>query len=454
MAVHQQTFESKDTGCRAVTRVHSQTYQTYHYHLLVVAFVASLYGLYYQISAIYREYANRHSKYHHQHDMYFASSIASTPNNSEPLGSAKSNYTRSVFLPYIHKFRTKDIPLVWVTVHTRTKDVRIDMPVDTGSTGLLIGAPLLPGIDPGAGTRGRQYLSSSHIVYVGRYLDLDLTFHGANGVSAETRVPVLIVDKSWMCPWYDPSKHGFECPLGPEGQKPVERNVSKITYMGVGFGRNKNAVGQRTATSWGNPFLNVRSINGTLLGPRDMKAGYVVSTQGIQLGLTKENTRGYQFMRLERGVTHASDERDWAMPRMQFLVNGRKSIPGSALIDTGIPQMYIRSEDNMPLPEVIIKNPKEGPGHTPTVHRVKNGTKITIDFGACEQGELPEAAASYSFEVGESSPMAPSYVVPGRQEPPPYVNTGRNFLKGYSIAFDAIDGRLGFRPVQTYQSML
>ncbi|KAL1608161.1 hypothetical protein SLS60_003100 [Paraconiothyrium brasiliense] len=349
-------------------------------------------------------------------------------------------------------FRTEKVPLVWVTIHTGAKDVRIDMPVDTGSTGLLIGAPLLPGIDHNAGTRGCQYLSSSRIVYVGRYLDLNLTFHGIKDMTAETRVPVLIVDKSWVCPWYDPSKHGFDCPLGPEGQEPIERDVSRITYMGVGFGRNKKAIGQRTATSWGNPFLNIDSINGTRLGPRDMKAGYIVSTKGIQLGLTKDNTRGFNFMVLGPGVTHAVDPRDWVMPNMRFRVNGRKSIPGSALIDTGIPHMYIRAEDGVPLPEVVIKNPKEG--GSPTVHRVKNGTRIAIDFGSSVKGELVEVKASYSFEVGQSSLMAPSYVVPGKQEPPPYVNTGRNFLKGYSIAFDAVDGRLGFCPVQTVQSMI
>ncbi|KAF2446613.1 hypothetical protein P171DRAFT_430733 [Karstenula rhodostoma CBS 690.94] len=323
--------DANNTPSRAVTRAYSQTYQTYQYHLFVVAFVASLYGLYYQISNVYREYATRHSK-HHQHDMYFSSSIPST---SSALASSETKYTRSVFLPYVHKFGTRGVPLVWVTIHSGKQHVRIDMPVDTGSTGLLIGAPLLPGIDPNAGTRGRQYLSSSNIVYVGRYLDLNLTFHGIGDVVAEARVPVLIVDKSWVCPWYDPLKHGFECPLGPEGQEPVERDVSGITYMGVGFGRNKNAEGQRTATSWGNPFLNIDSLNGTRLGPEDMKAGYIVSTRGIQLGLTRENTRGYNFMRLERGIAHAADARDWAMPRMRFRVNGRKSIPGSALIDTG-----------------------------------------------------------------------------------------------------------------------
>jgi hypothetical protein len=114
--------------------------------------------------------------------------------------------------------------------------------------------------------------------------------------------------------------------------------------------------------------------------------------------------------------------------------------------------MYIRTEDNKPLPEVIIKNPKEG--GKPMVRRVKNGTRIAINFGTCVGGGLGEVTASYSFEVGQSSPMAPSYVVSGRQEPPPYVNTGRNFLEGYSIAFDAVDGRFGFRPMQIFESMI
>jgi hypothetical protein len=113
--------------------------------------------------------------------------------------------------------------------------------------------------------------------------------------------------------------------------------------------------------------------------------------------------------------------------------------------------MYIRAEDSMPIPEVVIKNPKGG---TSMVHRVKNGTRIDISFGTVVGGDMGDVKASYSFEVGNSSQMAPSYVAPGRQEPPPYVNTGRNFLKGYSIAFDAVLGRLGFQPVPTYQMNL
>ena len=448
MALAQErTFESSTAiaGARAQSL---SALEQYRYHLLVAALVASLYGLYCQVYGACMEYATKYSKHHSMNlNTHTPSSIPIT----EVTPCSDPNYSKTVFLPYVYKFRTEEVPLVKVTIHAGHDGVDVEMPVDTGSTGLLIGAPLLPGIDPNAGSPGRQYLSSSNIVYVGRYLDVNLTFHGVKGATAATRVPVLIVDKSWICPWYDPSKHGFECPLGPGGQKPVERDVSGITYMGVGFGRNKHAEGQQTATSWGNPFLNIHAINGEAVRQKELQAGYVVSTKGIQLGLTKNNTRGFEFVKLERGILHERDPRDWAMPRMQFCVNGRQSVPGHALIDTGIAQMYIRAEDSMPLPEVVVKNPKGGGS---MVHRVKNGTMIDISFGAVVGGEMSDVKASYSFEVGNSSLMAPSYVAPGRQEPPPYVNTGRNFLKGYSIAFDAVHGRLGFQPVPTYQMNL
>ena len=459
---HPRPLERKDGAAKvAVTRAYAQ----HQYHLLFIAFVASLYALYHQ-------YASKHGK-QAAASLYLSTPAASASDHAQAMPSSPSSpsscpsppsspshppcppsdeppsHTKSIFLPYVYEFKTENVPLVPVTIRAghAAADIDIDMPVDTGSTGLMIGAPLLPGIDPSQGTLGRQYLSSSNIVYVGRYLDMNLTFHGEAGSQADVTVPVLIVDRSWICPWYDPAKHGFECPRGPAGEEPIERDVSAITYMGVGFGRNKNTSGQRTTSPEGNPFLNVRSIDGKWVGSGEMRAGYIVSTRGIQLGLTEKDTQAFDFMDLEPGLTHASDSRDWAMPRMRFRVNGVQSIPGFALIDTGIPQMYIRAEDSMPLPEVVVRNPKANGTHS-MVHRVKNGTEIEIDFAAVKDGSVGAVQARYSFQVGAASPMTPSFVAPGRQEPPPYVNTGRNFLKGYSIAFDAVDGRLGFQPVR------
>jgi len=107
------------------------------------------------------------------------------------------------------------------------------------------------------------------------------------------------------------------------------------------------------------------------------------------------------------------------------------------LIDTGIPQMYLRTDVGAEIPNITIPNPNGG-GY---VRRVPAGTEIAVGFPDFD------GVADYSFVVGKGSPVEPEYVVPSRQLAPPYVNTGRNLLFLYSVAFDAVGGRFGFKPV-------
>ncbi|KAF1942077.1 hypothetical protein EJ02DRAFT_183385 [Clathrospora elynae] len=348
-----------------------------------------------------------------------------------------SHYTDSIFIPFIYKFRTKHVPQVMCTI----QGVEIKMPVDTGSTGTLIGAPILPNISPTAGTPVHHFFTSSKILYVGRLLELPIDFVGEAGSYATATAPILIVDKSWRCPWYDASIDRFECPVGPNGELAQERSTSNITYMGVGFGRNGPRDGMPYATPNVNPFLNIDAIDGDPVSKGAMRTGYVISTEGIQLGLTTINTLGFAFANLEPGLTHVEDSRDWAMAKMCFSIDGEGSNCGPALIDTGIPQMYIRAEEGASIPTVFIPNPNPN-GTAGMVKRVKPGTKITVGFPS-----LGRPAASYSFVVGDNSSIEPSYVFPQLPQHPPFVNTGQNFLFGYSIAFDAVGGRFGFRPV-------
>lgn len=320
----------------------------------------------------------------------------------------------------------------------------MDMPVDTGSTGMLVGASLLPHLAPGTGTPAFHYLTSSRILYNGRLVNLTVTFHGSEGSYAEAKSPVFVVDKSWVCPWYDPNKDGFSCPPGPNGEQPVLRNKPQITYMGIGFGRNRPGSGQPGAVPAANPFLNIASVNGRALSSGEMQLGWIISTQGVQVGLTEANTKGFHFTQLEEGVIHNEDARDWAMVKTHFSVNGKEAGAGGyGLVDTGIAQMYIRADKDCRLPVVKIRNPNRN-GTAKEVERVKPGTHISVGFSALGKGEV----VRYSFVVGGVSPMAPSFVAPGKQTPGPFVNTGRNFLYGYSIAFDAVRGRFGFSPAQ------
>ncbi|KAJ4366945.1 hypothetical protein N0V83_007475 [Neocucurbitaria cava] len=355
-----------------------------------------------------------------------------------------SKFTDSIFIPFVHEFSSKEVPQVLCTI----EGIDIRMPVDTGSTCLLVGAPILPNISATAGTPAHHYFTSSRILYVGRLVELAVGFHGEGGSDATAIVEVLIVDKSWRCPWYNPSKDGFTCPLGPKGETPVERDTGNITYMGVGFGRNQPRDGMPNGTPRVNPFLNLHAIDGLPVSNMSMRAGYIIASEGVHLGLTQENTRGFVFEYLEPGWAHDEDPRDWAMAKMSFGINGEGDNRGPVLIDTGIPQMYIRTEEGVSLPTVTIRNPNKR-GHARLVKRVKPGTGISVSFPS-----LDAPVVSYSFVVGDASYTAPSYVIPANRAGPPYINTGRNFLFGYSIAFDAIGGRFGLRPINRPSSSL
>ena len=358
---------------------------------------------------------------------------------SSMTDSHSSSQNHSIFIPFIYAFSSNHVPQVMCTV----EGVGIQMPVDTGSTGTLIGAPVLPNISTTVGTPAHHFFTSSKILYVGRLVELAMNFHAEGSSYATATVPVLIVDKSWRCPWYNPLVDRFECPPGPNGEQAVARDTSQITYMGVGFGRNGVKDGMPFATPRVNPLLNVDAIDGEPVPRAWVRAGYIVSREGVQIGLTPQNTRGFAFSRLEPGLTHADDARDWAMARMCFSINGEGRNCGHVLVDTGIAQMYIRTDKGVSMPTVVIPNPNPK-GYAKMVKRVKRGTNITIGFPS-----LDHPAMSYSFSVGEGSAIEPNYVFPQLPEHPPYVNTGRNLLFRYAIAFDAVGGRFGFRSVGT-----
>ncbi|KAF2184663.1 hypothetical protein K469DRAFT_177368 [Zopfia rhizophila CBS 207.26] len=348
-------------------------------------------------------------------------------------------YRKTFFLPYVDKFKSESVPLMKATINGSD----FKLPMDTGSTGVLIGAPLLPDVDASKGKPSYEYLSSSNILYNGNLVDLPITFHGEKKTYVTATVPVLVVEKSVKCPWYNAEVDNGVCPPNPDGPPPTPRDLSKITYMGVGFGRNKPGDGQPNAIPAANPFLNIGSINGRRLKADELRTGYTLSTKGVYLGLTSRNTHDFVWADLPAGVTHDTDPRDWAMVPMCFSLNDEGNNCGSALIDTGINQMYLRTDVGVVTPNVTVKNPKY-PKYSKNkyVTRVKPGTKIAIGFPSNDE----KGVAGYIIEVGKKSPVAPAYVVPGKQSPPPFVNTGRNFIFGWDVAFDAIGGRFGFRP--------
>jgi hypothetical protein len=121
-------------------------------------------------------------------------------------------------------------------------------------------------------------------------------------------------------------------------------------------------------------------------------------------------------------------------------IDGKDAGCGSALVDTGINQMYLRTDEGFMTPNHTIRNPNRS-SNIKWVKRVQNGTNIAYNFPPF--GDF--APPGYSFNVGEDRVGSPAYVVPERQGAPAFVNTGRNLLFAYSAAFDAVAGRFGLR---------
>lgn len=316
-------------------------------------------------------------------------------------------------------------------------DTEIYHPViDTGSCGFIVSAANFPNWTPELADKypvGYEFLSSSKKLYVGNWIDSDVVFLQADVAAS---FPILVVSTRYICPDYDEAKDGPNC------TSPTETidMPKKIALLGVGFGRQSD--GQPQGNPDKNPFLNIVSIDGTPINSTSpFRTGYKISKDGVTLGLTAKNTAGFRFVGLDKGVTE--DPRDWAPVPAGIRVGSVPFVTDdtTALIDTGINQMYLTVPRSMPVETHIAKSLSSGAN----VSVLDDGQVVEVQYGR------PGAnAASYSFKVGDKhsveTGVAPPQVIVRRSSTKnPYVNTGRHFYRGFEIIFDAVGGRYGFK---------
>ncbi|PNP58375.1 hypothetical protein FNYG_15125 [Fusarium nygamai] len=110
-------------------------------------------------------------------------------------------------------------------------------------------------------------------------------------------VKVLAVTKTAICDpkWknaagetqeYDVIAAPDVCP-NPNTDYPDVRAEDKIELMGFGFGRQQD--GQPQGTPEKNPMLKMATIGGAPVNALTYRPGYVVSKQGINVGITNTN---------------------------------------------------------------------------------------------------------------------------------------------------------------------
>jgi hypothetical protein len=332
------------------------------------------------------------------------------------------DFRHGVYLPYLDAPGPKDdivaLPHLRISFGGRGYGVVMD----TGSTGVVVSADKIPNIDrlPSLGP-GKLTYSSSGRIMTGRWVVTPVTIAGADGASVTTApMPVLAVSR-------------IECTATARRCTPNE-SPRGVSMLGIGFGRPSSTElndDQAQGRINKNAFLNIAAINGDGSNVAPLRRGYIVTRQGVHIGLTADNTRGdFAYVKL----APAASGRDWAPLPACIAVNGATPAAcGSLLMDTGVTTMYLTVPDDQAPPDSRTRD-----GRSPTL---RAGTQVAILIPAEEN-----ATARYTFKLGDDgNPLAPAHLVLVDRARAPFVNTSVRFLNGFDYLYDADGGYVGLR---------
>ena len=311
-------------------------------------------------------------------------------------------YRHGKFLRYLNAQEgpITAVPRIGLTFGERTLHAELD----SGSTGIVVAARYIPNFKslPSIGD-GRLTYSSSGRVMVGKWVMTRVGLVGREGARVETNpMPVLAVTR-------------VECWDNAPRCTP-NNDPGGIAMVGIGFAREHDHQSQSTPDK--NPLLQISG------GADQLRRGYILSPEGVHVGLTGENTRGdFRFIKLSRVAGHL----DWSPLPACVSVNGQAPAAcGSILMDTGVSAMFI----TLPLAQAA--------GQTGSLI---SGTEISIRVGGSADG-----FQLYSFTVGDGSPLAPEGThLRVSDSRPTFVNTSFHLLNGYDVLYDADGGYVGFR---------
>ncbi|KKY17187.1 putative outer membrane autotransporter barrel protein [Phaeomoniella chlamydospora] len=316
--------------------------------------------------------------------------------------------------------------------------------VDTGSTGILLGAGNYPDYDLqkdwiATFPAGHSYLSSSQYLYTGYWVDSTIHFQDA---PVTAQVAILVVTQLVTCTDYDNSNPSY-CP--PEATTLTCTGTDcTSSYFGVGFGREHDGQSQNTPDK--NALLNINSINNMPV-PSNYTVGYAVTEAGITVGLTEENTDGYTMIKLTQNTQFPSSESqyDWLPVEgcLQVTVPGSSAtspcVSSSFLLDTGIDHSYVTLTDAAGLSGWTWSKTSQS-----DYQYIGDGYQFTLNFGS------DPYPATYSFVSGTvdgvTDPLAPTQILAHLNETAgadAYINPGRYFYKVNNIVFDATNGYWG-----------
>ena len=346
-----------------------------------------------------------------------------------------------------------------------------DMTFDTGSRGIYVSANLLPSDyspTPIAGyPTGQLYLSSSKRLFEGTWTNLTASFPGyqaAGGATgaAQSTLPVLVVqqigaqggnatydtyqesgtvtvtDSSSPAPFSVPIIN-YQVTLSPGQVAAYADNPGKFkpsSNFGVGIDPSGTSTNPNNTNQYNqqfNAFLNLDQMKaGT------MRAGYVLTQSGIQVGLTAD-TKGFAYTNLiPTGLAQVpGSPPDWQIPTGTLVYGGNTSTTGRVLVDVGIGNAYM----------ILPGQPDSGEvtGNY-TVNLLNSEGALSFEVNSDPENFLTPSPDSKTGWRTQWSPFNPG---PFSESQSPYgeqfLNTGRNVINGFDLVYDADGGLFGLK---------
>ncbi|KAL7808159.1 hypothetical protein V8C26DRAFT_423579 [Trichoderma gracile] len=361
-----------------------------------------------------------------------------------------SQYSLTATLPIVHF----DPPYTWPN-YAPSLSIYLHPPASTAFANTSAKAPLTPVLDTGSNgllldaldlnitnstlaqyEPGYQYLSSSTKLYRGSWIPFTLDFAGPSGepVNVTAEIPVLVVKETLKCSGYQNEWEAY-CP--EDHTSSFDSHPRGTQWWGIGFGRESD--GQIHSTPDKNALINIKSINGmNVPSSKNYRAGYSLRKNGVVVGLTEENTRGYRWTKLKKQREFSDDPRDWKNVSGCVSIDGGDCRPSNILVDTGLTRSYLSTADT---------SARLVPSNTSSTAKVlAPGQSVLVRFGTGDgNGEV-----QYNFTVGDASSLEDpdevrtKLVDEGKEEK---INTGVYFYHEWESAFDADGGWWGVKYV-------
>ncbi|MGC2112598.1 MAG: hypothetical protein WA655_23970 [Candidatus Korobacteraceae bacterium] len=291
--------------------------------------------------------------------------------------------------------------------------------IDTGSLGVIVPKPdLIMGSQVhGPGAQGQKFYNSSGFIFSGNYYLAPVSVELSDHTFVQTNpILVLVVDKVSCDPSFTHCHSSGGTPT--------------LHYLGVGFDRNKTGPGDLFDSPADNAFLQLTdALSGT-----DINQGYILSKQGVTLGITAADASGFNGILLQ---PNSSVPGDWnPIPGCYTFTKlpGHPQFCGNLLLDVGIDQMYLDLlSDQRP--------DKSYDSHD----RVPDGTEMNILAGTTS-----DAPMSYEFKAVQppKQPVGPApKFAQWHNSSTIFVNTGRRPLLEFNYLYSGQCGQVGFQHV-------